>query len=1758
MNKTYRSVWSEVDQTWVAAPETAATRGKSSRRLAVIATGAVGVMAGIAPAASFAATPGTVGAGGLEICSGASGYSWGNSGGSEAIDCSVDGKGTTDGLAFSLNNAADAKGGYGFGASTARISGYQNGTLYIGGASIMVYGPTTFNNVVTMSNQKIVQLAPGLVSATSTEAVNGSQLYSAIINGTVDAVTYDTPAHNALTLGGVGSSTPVALHNVAAGALSPASTDAVNGAQLYATNQHVSDLAGSVTNIAGDITNINGKLADAVAYDSSAHDSVTLGGTDASAPVALHNVANATSNNDAVNLAQLEAAGLNVDTSGNVTNAFVAYDDSSKGSVTLGGAGSSTPVALHNVAAGELSANSTDAVNGAQLYATNQNVSDLAGSVTNIAGDITNINGKLADAVAYDSSAHDSVTLGGTDASAPVALHNVANATSNNDAVNLAQLEAAGLNVDTSGNVTNAFVAYDDSSKGSVTLGGVGSSTPVALHNVAAGELSANSTDAVNGAQLYATNQNVSDLAGSVTNIAGDITNINGKLADAVAYDSSAHDSVTLGGTDASAPVALHNVANATSNNDAVNLAQLEAAGLNVDTSGNVTNAFVAYDDSSKGSVTFGGVGSTTPVALHNVAAGELSANSTDAVNGAQLYATNQNVSDLAGSVTNIAGDITNINGKLADAVAYDSSAHDSVTLGGTDASAPVALHNVANATSNNDAVNLAQLEAAGLNVDTSGNVTNAFVAYDDSSKGSVTLGGVGSSTPVALHNVAAGELSANSTDAVNGAQLYATNQNVSDLAGSVTNIAGDITNINGKLADAVAYDSSAHDSVTLGGTDASAPVALHNVANATSNNDAVNLAQLEAAGLNVDTSGNVTNAFVAYDDSSKGSVTLGGVGSSTPVALHNVAAGAVSLTSNDAVNGSQLYGLASSAAQALGGNTTVNKDGSISAPSYVVGNGTYSDVGSALAAVEQTASSGDAVQYDSTAHTSVTLGGTNASAPVALHNVANATSNNDAVNLAQLEAAGLNVDTSGNVTNAFVAYDDSSKGSVTFGGVGSTTPVALHNVAAGELSANSTDAVNGAQLFATNQTITNLQGTVSDAVLYDSSAHAALTLGGTGSSAPVALHNVANGNIVEGSTDAVNAGQLYDVTQNFGNDITNIHNTLTTAGWGAQASSSNPAGFTYGGFITDANGKVSNPAVLYVPNTVGTANAQIVLDPGQGNSAYFVNGDRSAGYLPAGTIISNVHDGIQNTDAANVGQVASMIASATGGPSLFAAHVVASAAPDAGSGVDSSGLTTSYRTAAYYSQVSGLGDNDGLNGPSDMARAAGAGSIAIGSNAYTPGINGVAVGVQAYTSANDAVALGSGSVADKANTVSVGNDGTASYTAYDSNGNAYTVQNQANTRRIVNMAAGQDDTDAVNVSQLRGALNAIGGGAAVNADGSITAPTFVVGGTTVNTVSAAITNLDSRVTQNTAAIASLQGGSSASSTQSPVQSSGAVRLAASQVGVSDSASTTDADAVHYDSSAHDSITLSNAKLTGLTNANLSADSTDAVTGQQLYATNQQLSSTSQQVTSLTQAVQNISTSGSTAVATNTTSGAAAASGTQSVAVGGGAVATGINATAIGDKANASADNSVAIGANSIANRADAVSVGAEGSERQIVNVAAGTSGTDAVNLNQLNDAMTQQSNTFNQQITGLQNSINTVSKNAYAGVAAAMAMPNLTPSGPGRVVVAAGGGYYMGGSAAAVGATYRSQNMRWLVNGGVSVTSTGTAAVRAQVGYEF
>ncbi|WP_244193078.1 YadA-like family protein [Paraburkholderia eburnea] len=1643
------------------------------------------------------------------------------------------------------------------------------------------------------------------------------------------AVKYDTSMHDKVTLGGTGATTQVKLTNVAAADISNASsTDAVNGGQLFATNQNVSSLAGAVTTIQGDVTNLYGKVADSVLYDSSAHNKVTLGGAQATAPVVLTNVAagalNASSA-DAVNGAQLYALGATTDSSGNVTNAFVTYDDTSKAKVTLGGAGATTPTLLTNVASGDISnASSTDAVNGGQLFATNQNVSSLAGAVTTIQGDVTNLYGKVADSVLYDSSAHNKVTLGGAQATAPVVLTNVAagalNASSA-DAVNGAQLYALGATTDSSGNVTNAFVTYDDTSKAKVTLGGAGATTPTLLTNVASGNISnASSTDAVNGGQLFATNQNVSSLAGAVTTIQGDVTNLYGKVADSVLYDSSTHNSVTLGGLDSTVPVALHNVASGLTANDAVNVSQLTSAGFQVDPStGSVLNKAVTYDEGSiasgsptvtldpgtgnsiyyrnsnrddgllpKGTVisnvasgiqdtdaanvgqvwdilngqdntqatvnvmapqgllrspsgallgasagsgvdlstangapyktaayysqvrgTGNAVGSTSPtdVARANGAGSIAIGSNTEADGGGSTAVGVQSLSTANDAVALGSGSVAN----LANTVSVGSDGTATRTVINPDNSATIVqsqantrrIVNMAAGQADNDAVNVSQLkgvtaalggnasvnadgsiaapvyDVAGGNYSDVGSALTALnekqggspdaVVYDTSAHDKLTLGGTQAKAPVTLTNVAAGDISnASSTDAVNGGQLFATNQNVSSLAGAVTTIQGDVTNLYGKVADSVLYDSSAHDSVTFG------------------------------------------NA-------------------GTPVALHNIAPGAVSGSSNDAVNGSQLYGLASSTAKALGGSTGVNADGTIGVPTYDLSGHTYNDVGSALVAVMDVAKGGgaDAVAYDTPVHDKVTLGGTQATAPVALTNVANgavSASSVDAVNGAQLYALGATTNPSGNITNAFVAYDDTSKATVTLGAAGATTQTLLTNVAAGNISnASSTDAVNGGQLFATNQNVsdlagavtnfagdvTNLYGKVADAVLYDSSAHDSVTFGNVGT--PVALHNVASGAVNGSSNDAVNGSQLYGLASSMasalgGKSSVNTNGTITAPTYVVQGNPYNDVGSALAAVVAYA-GSGSVDAVMYD----STTHTKITLGGSVATSA---------------VQLTNLANATQASDAVNLAQLEAMGANVDGSGNVtnaFVAYDDSSKASVTFGGVGTTNGVVLHNVAAgaqdldavNVAQLKAAGLNVDTSGNvlnafvayDDTSKS----SITLGGvgTSSLVALHNVANGSAANDAVNVAQLQAMGAVIDPS-----GNVTNAFVTYDDSTKSSITFGGVGASTpvKLHNVAAGaisSTSTDAVNGAQAynmaASTASALGGGSTVQADGSISTPTYNIGGTSFNNVGGALTNLDGRVSTIETTVTNIAGSV--------------------------------ANAVQYDSSAHDKVTLggtdssSQVKLTNLQDADLTATSTDAVTGEQLYATNQN-------VTNLTQSVQNITNNGSQYLSTNTTSGAASATGAGTIAVGGGAAASGTNSTAIGEKAAATGNNSVALGANSVANEDNTVSVGSQGNERRITNVANGVNPTDAANVGQLQSGL-----------NSLQTGMNSVARNAYSGVAAATALTMIPDVDANKTIaVGVGTANFQGYQATALGVSARvTQNLKVKMGAGYSTSGGAT-----------
>jgi trimeric autotransporter adhesin len=201
---------------------------------------------------------------------------------------------------------------------------------------------------------------------------------------------------------------------------------------------------------------------------------------------------------DAVNMSQLNVLG-------EITNGLVAYDTVNKNVITLGGQAGAPAVTLTNVKAGALNAQSSDAVNGAQLNTTNSNVHDVTASLALLA---------RAEPLklTYTDDSKSSVVLGG--ASGTI-LSNVRAGIADQDAVNVAQLKSTGL-IDPTGN-TLAAITYDAKTDGtvnrsSVTLGGSGAAAPVVLHNVAAGVVKAGSTDAVNGDQLFQTAQLVDNL----------------------------------------------------------------------------------------------------------------------------------------------------------------------------------------------------------------------------------------------------------------------------------------------------------------------------------------------------------------------------------------------------------------------------------------------------------------------------------------------------------------------------------------------------------------------------------------------------------------------------------------------------------------------------------------------------------------------------------------------------------------------------------------------------------------------------------------------------------------------------------------------------------------------------------------------------------------------------------------------------------------------------------------------------------------------------------------------------------------------------------------------------------------------------------------------------------------------------------------------------------------------------------------------
>ncbi|EBK1878717.1 autotransporter adhesin SadA [Salmonella enterica subsp. enterica serovar Give] len=725
------------------------------------------------------------------------------------------------------SGATSAALGYQATASGDDSAAFGNGAQAIGTNSVALGAGSTAleDNSVAVGNsttqRQITYVAKGDINANSTDAVTGAQIYSlsqsvadrlgggASVNsdGTVNAPLYKVgtgiynnvgSALSALNTSITNTEASVAglaedallwdgntsafsanhsgsdskITNLAAGTLAADSTDAVNGSQLFDTNEKVDQNTADITT---NTDSINQNTTDIAANTASINQNTT---------------------DIATNTTNINSLSNSVTT---LTDDALLWDGSAS-AFSANHSGSDSKIT--NLAAGTLAADSTDAVNGSQLFATNENVSQ---NTTDIAANTDSINQNTTDIAT-----------------------NTTNINSLSNSVTTLTDDA--LLWDGS---ASAFSAKHNGSDSKIT-------------NLAAGTLAADSTDAVNGSQLFATNENVSQ---NTTDITANTDSINQNTTDIATNTTSINNlsnSVTTLTDDALLWDAASGAFNANRNGNASKIINVAAGDLSEDST-DAVNGSQLYETNQKVDQNTSAIadintsitnlssdnlswnettssfsashGSSTTNKITNVAAGELSEESTDAVNGSQLFETNekvdQNTTDIAANTTNITQNSTaieNLNTSVSDINTSITGLTDNALLWDEDIGAFSANHggsiskitNVAAGAlseDSTDAVNGSQLYETNQKVDQNTSaiadintsITNLgtdALSWDD--KEGAFSASHGTSGTNKITNVAAGEIASDSTDAVNGSQLYETNMLISQYNESISQLAGD------------------------------------------------------------------------------------------------------------------------------------------------------------------------------------------------------------------------------------------------------------------------------------------------------------------------------------------------------------------------------------------------------------------------------------------------------------------------------------------------------------------------------------------------------------------------------------------------------------------------------------------------------------------------------------------------------------------------------------------------------------------------------------------------------------------------------------------------------------------------------------------------------------------------------------------------------------------------------------------------------
>ncbi|ASG69217.1 YadA-like family protein [Salmonella enterica] len=1489
MNRIFKVLWNAATGTFIVTSETAKSRGKKNGRRKLAVSALIGLSSIMASADALANAGNDTGSG--VTVSGTTGSGWIAIG----TDATANTYTNVDGASAAMGYHASAMGKW----STA-IGSYSQSTgdssLALGvkstsagdraiamGASSSASGSYSMAMGVYANSSGAKSVALGYKSVAS-GATSSALGYQATASGD-DSAAFGNGAKavgtNSVALGSgsiaqednsvaVGNSTTQRqITYVAKGDINSTSTDAVTGAQIYSLSQSVADRLGGGASVNSDGT-VNAPL-----YEVGTGIYNNVG----SALSAL----NTSITNTEASVAGLADDALLWDSS---TSAFSANHSGSASKIT-------------NLAAGTLAADSTDAVNGSQLFDTNekvdqntanittntnsinQNTTDIATNTTNINNLSDSITTLTDDALLWDA---DSGTFSASRNGSASKITNLAAGTlaaDSTDAVNGSQLfdtnekvdqNTADITTNTNSinqnttdiatNTTNINNLSDsittltddallwDADSGTFSASRNGSASKIT--NLAAGTLAADSTDAVNGSQLFATNENVSQNTADITtntnsinqnttDIATNTTNINNLsdsittlTDDALLWDA---DSGTFSASRNGSASKITNLAAGTlaaDSTDAVNGSQLFATNENVsqnttDIATNTTNINNLSDsvttltddallwDAASGAFSANRNGSASK--LTNLAAGTLAADSTDAVNGSQLFATNENVSQNTADITtntnsinqnttDIATNTTNINNLsdsittlTDDALLWDA---DSGTFSASRSGSASKITNLAAGTlaaDSTDAVNGSQLYETNQKVDqnTSAiadiNTSITNLSSDNLSWNETTSSfsaSHGSSTTNKITNVAAGELSEESTDAVNGSQLFETNEKVDQ---NTTDIAANTTNI-------------------------------------TQNSTAIENLNTSVSDINTSITGLTDNALLWDEDIGAFSANHGGSTSK----ITNVAAGALSEDSTDAVNGSQLY----ETNQKVDQNTSAIADINTSITNLGTDALSWDDEEGAFSASHGTS-------------------GTNKITNVAAGEIAS--DSTDAVNGSQLyetnmlisqysesisQLAGDTSETYITENGTGVKYirtnDNGLEGQDAYATGNGATAVGYDAVASGAgslaLGQNSSSSIEGSIALGSGSTsnraiTTGIRETsvTSDGVVIgynttDRKLLGALSLGTDGESYRQ-ITNVADGSEAQ---DAVTVRQLQNAIGAVTTTPTKYYHANSTEedslavgtdslAMGAKTIVNADAGIGIGlntlvmadainGIAIGSNARANHANSIAMGNgSQTTRGAQTDYTAYNMDTPQNSVGEFSVGSEDGQRQITNVAAGSADTDAVNVGQLK---------------------VTDAQVSRNTQSITN------LNTQVSNL-DTRVTNIENGIGDIVTTGSTKYfktntdGVDANAQGADSVAIGSGSIAAAENSVALGTNSVADEANTVSVGSS--------------------TQQRRITNVAAGVNNTDAVNVAQLK-ASEAGSVRYETNADGSVNYSVLNLGdgsgGTTrIGNVSAAVNDTD-------------------------------------------------------------------------------------------------------------------------------------------------------------------------------------------------------------------------------------------------------------------------------------------------------------------------